>query len=142
MFRRFRMKTDDGRARIGEVRHDAIHRLDHQMDIDRHRNAVCRPGVRAHRLADHRPDGEVGDVMIVHDVEMDDVGTGADDGTHFLAEAGEISGQNGRGNSVFHGKEFYAIYTAFLWPVHPDRTLLTEPHAPPRDGAPMLRFHA
>jgi hypothetical protein len=36
----------------------------------------------------------------VHHIKVDPVGTGVDDAFDFLAQAGEISREDGRGNSV------------------------------------------
>ena len=64
------------------------------------------------RFCRERPDGfdnigaitDVGDEMPVHDIQMDQVGTGAIHSFDFLAEAGEVGGQNGGGNQngLFH----------------------------------------
>jgi hypothetical protein len=43
--------------------------------------------------------------MVVHHVEVDDVGAGGDDIAHFLAKAGEIGGQDAGGDAESgHGK--------------------------------------
>jgi hypothetical protein len=77
---------------------DRIDRLDHQVDVDRHRLAVGPSGVRPDRLADHRPDGQVRHVMVVHHVEVDPVGAGGDDVPHLLAEPREIGRKNAGGD--------------------------------------------
>ena len=42
--------------------------------------------------------------MVVHDIEVDDVGPGGQNLVDVLAQAGEIGGKNGGGNSVgLHG---------------------------------------
>src|SRR5690606_4616079 len=56
-----RVEADEVGAGGGEVRDDAVHRLDHQVHVDEGLYAVL-----AQRLADHRADGEVGDVVVVH----------------------------------------------------------------------------
>ena len=54
-------------------------------------------------LAHHRPDGEIGHVVIVHDIEMDEIGAGMQHGIDFLAQAGEVGGQDGGGDPAgFH----------------------------------------
>ena len=58
-------------AGLGEIRHDAVHRLHHQVHVER------RLAERPDRLAHHRPDGEVGHVVVVHHVEVHQVGAGA-----------------------------------------------------------------
>ena len=60
--------------------------------------------VRLDRRADQRPDRQVGNVMVVHHVEVEEVGAGGDDRAHLLAEAREIGGQQRRRNPVVgHG---------------------------------------
>ena len=71
---------------------DAIDRLDHEMHVDRRRHAVL-----AQRFADERADREVRDVVVVHDVEMDEVRAGRNDGVDFFAEPREVGRQNRRG---------------------------------------------
>ena len=66
------MEADDRRAGLGEVGHDAVDRLHHQVHVDRHRR------VRPDRLADQRPDRQVRNVVVVHHVEVDEVGAGGD----------------------------------------------------------------
>ena len=85
---RFRVEGDDVGAGFGEVRDDAVDRLDHQVHVDRHLH------VRADRLAYQRADRQVRYVMVVHHVEVDNVGAGGDDVAHFFTEAGEIGGQD------------------------------------------------
>ena len=47
------------------------------------------------------PIGEIGDVMVVHDVEVNPVGAGGENRVHFLAQPREIRGQN-RGQKLSH----------------------------------------
>ena len=47
-------------------------------------------------------DRQVGNVMVVHHVEMQQVGAGGDDGAHFLAKAREIGGQQRRSDARGH----------------------------------------
>ena len=77
-----------------------IYGRDHQMHIDWHGHAGCCFGMRLEGLANHGSKGEVGHVMVVHHVKMDPVGTGVDDAFDFLAQTGEISREDGRGNAV------------------------------------------
>ena len=72
------VKGDVTGASIGKIRNDAIHRLDHQVHVDRRLDAVL-----AQRLADQRTDRQVGHVVIVHDIKMDDVGAGGEDVVDF-----------------------------------------------------------
>jgi hypothetical protein len=46
----------------------------------------------AQGLAHQGPDGEVGHVVVVHDVEVNPVGAGGEHRIHFLPQAGEIRG--------------------------------------------------
>ncbi len=86
------------RARLGEIRDDAIDRLHHQVDVDRNRR------VRPDRRADERPDGQVRNVVVVHHVEVEQVGAGGGHRAHFVAEAREIRGQEGgRNQEIGHG---------------------------------------
>ncbi len=81
-----------------EIGDDAIDRLHHEMDVDRDRR------VRLDRRADERPHREVRNVMVVHHVEVQQVGAGGDHRAHLVAEAREIRGQERRRNQEFgHG---------------------------------------
>ena len=59
-------------------------------------NGLAR--VRPKRLHHRRADGEVGHEMAVHDVDVDPVGAGLVDRADFLAELGEVGGQDRRGD--------------------------------------------
>jgi hypothetical protein len=85
---RLRVEGDPRGTRLREVGHDAVHRLDHQVHVDRRGDAVL-----AQRLAHQRADGQVRHVVVVHDVEVDDVGTGREHRRHLLAETREIRGK-------------------------------------------------
>ena len=50
-----------------------------------------------------RPNGQVGDVVVVHHVEVDDVRPSGQHGADLLPEAGEVRGQNGGRNPRLHG---------------------------------------
>ena len=54
--------------------------------------------VAAQRPANHRANGQVGHVVVIHDVEVDHVGAGLQHGFDFLAQAGEIGRQDGGGD--------------------------------------------
>ena len=51
--------------------------------------------VLAQRLAHHRPHRQVGHVMVVHDIEMDDVGPRRQHVLDLLPQTGEVGGENG-----------------------------------------------
>ena len=94
-----RVEADVVGAGLGEHGHQLVHRLDHEVHVDGHRH------VRADRRTDHRADGQVGHVVVVHHVEVDPVGAGGDDVAHFLAQAGEVGGQDAGSDAggVRHG---------------------------------------
>ena len=53
--------------------------------------------------------------MVVHDIEMDDVGAGLENVVDFLAEFGEVGGENARGNpEVFGHGELLKRYAPIL----------------------------
>ena len=96
----FGMDGDDVRAGLGEGVEERIDRRDHQVDVER----LLR--VRPERLHHRRADREVGDEMAVHHVDMDPVGAGLVDRAHFLAEPGEIGGEDRRGDErAGHGAD-------------------------------------
>ena len=86
------MDGDDVGARLGEGVEERVDRRDHQMDVER------LGGVRAKRFDHRRADGEVGHEMPVHHVDVHPVGAGRVHRAHFLAEPGEIGGQDRRGD--------------------------------------------
>ena len=90
---RLRMEGDVARACLGKVRDNAVHRLHHQVHIDRRLDAMV-----AQRIANHWPNGEIGDKVVVHHIEMHDVGASIQDSLDVLAKASEISGENRRSN--------------------------------------------
>ena len=77
---------------FGEGVEERIDRRDHQVNVER------LLGVRPKRLHDTGADGEVGHEMAVHDVDVDPVGPGLIDRAHFLAEPGEVGGEDGGGD--------------------------------------------
>jgi hypothetical protein len=79
------MEGDVAGAGFGEVGDDAVDRFHHQVHVDGRFDAET-----AQRFANHRPDGEVGDIMVVHDVEMDDVRAGFQNPRNVVAQAREI----------------------------------------------------
>ncbi|MNN56325.1 hypothetical protein D3C81_1712470 [compost metagenome] len=93
------MEGDVAGAGLDEVADDPIDRLDHQVGVDRRADAVLAQGA-----ADHRADGQVGHVVVVHHVEVDDVGAGGENLVDLLAQAGEIGGEDRRGDGErLHG---------------------------------------
>ena len=86
----FGVKGDDVGTGFGKHRNQAINRLHHQMHVNR------GGGVRANGFADQGADGQVGDVMVVHHIKMDDVGTSGNDVADFFTQAGKVSGKQAR----------------------------------------------
>ena len=77
-----------------------IDRLDHQVHVDRHRRAVGPLRVRPQRLADHGSDGQVRHIVVVHHIEMDQVGAAFDHRPHLLAQAREVRGKNAGSDAI------------------------------------------
>jgi len=92
---RLRVEGDEVGAGVGEVADDGIDRRHHQVDVNRRLDAVV-----LERLADHRADGEVGHVVVVHDVKVDNISAGSEDILNLLAELGEVSAKDGRRDAV------------------------------------------
>ncbi len=93
-----RVKAHDRCARLREIGDDAVDGLHHQVDVDRDRR------LGPQRLADQRPDCQIGNVMVVHHVEVEKVGAGGDHRPHFVAQSREIRGEQRRRDSViWHG---------------------------------------
>ena len=117
-------QVGSGLGKGGKVRVD---RADHQMHVKQ------LGGVRAQRLHHHRPDGDIGDEMPVHHVDMDPVGTGSVDSAHFLAQPGKIGGQDRGRDQGGHG-----------WRKIPERAgipAISQPNAR-KQGAPGAFPHA
>ena len=83
------MKRNDAGARCGEIRHDAVNRLHHQMHVDGGGNTVFAQGFQHHRA-----DGQVRHIVVVHDVKMHDIRTSSQHFRGVLTQAGKISRQN------------------------------------------------
>ena len=96
------MKADDVGAGGGKRAGERVHRLHHQVHIERRLAAVALDAMRLQRLRHHRADGQVRHVVIVHDVEVDPVRAGGQHVPDFLAQAGEVGGQNRWGDAI-HG---------------------------------------
>jgi hypothetical protein len=83
----FRVKGDVRRAGGGKIGDDPIHRLDHQVRVNRRGHAVF-----AQRLAHQRTDGQIGDIMVVHHIEMHPVRARRQHRVHFRAQPSEVGG--------------------------------------------------
>src|SRR3954469_17800835 len=95
---RLRMYRNDVRAGLGERVEERIDRRNHQMDVERF---GC---VRAKRLHDRWTDRDVGYEVTVHHIDMNPVGARLVDRAHFLAEPGEVGGEDRGGDErLGHG---------------------------------------
>ena len=94
-------------AGLGEGLEIGIDRRDHQMHVER------LFGVRPQRLHHRRADGDVGNEMAVHHIDMDQVGAGRLDRLDFRAQPGKIGGQDGGGdqNGTGHTQSLAARVT-------------------------------
>ena len=128
----FGVKADGVGAGLGEFGHQRIDRLHHQMHVDGRGDAVL-----AQCLADHRADGQVGHVVVVHNVEVDPVGAGGEHGFDFLAEAGEVGREDGWGDDRAGGHANSGVrQKAGCW-LHPGRPDRRHPD-PDRRRRPVL----
>ena len=85
MCRGFRVKSNITGASGGKVLYQPIDRADHQVHIDRCFNAEA-----SKILAYFGTKSQHGDIVVIHDIEVNNVGTSLKHGTDFLPEAGEI----------------------------------------------------
>src|SRR3546814_5470045 len=84
----FRMNRNDVCARLRKSFEILVHRRNHEMDVQ----GLGR--MRTKCLHHGRADGNIGDEMTVHDIDMDPIAHGLINGANFLAQAREISGEN------------------------------------------------
>lgn len=77
----FWVESDERRPRIREVAYDAVDGGHHEVYIDRVRYAVITEA-----LADKRTDGEVGYVVVVHDIEVYNVSSCRHSVVYFLTQ--------------------------------------------------------
>ena len=89
MFRRFRVEGDDTGSRSGKIRHDTVNRLHHQMDVNRRGNTVV-----TQRFKHHRANGQIRNVVVIHNVEMDDIRARRECFCSVFTQAGKIGRQN------------------------------------------------
>ena len=71
MGRRLRVERDVRGPGVREVLDDAVDGRHHEVHVDGRRDAVLAQG-----RADHGADGQVGHVVVVHHIKMDDVRAG------------------------------------------------------------------
>ena len=62
------MKSNNAGARCSEIRHDAVDGFHHQVNVDR-----CGNTVVTQRLEHHWANGQIRNVMVIRNVEMDDI---------------------------------------------------------------------
>ena len=86
---RLGVEGDVRRAGIYEVVDGGVYGGHHEVHVDGGRHAVIAQG-----LAHHRADGEVGHVVVVHDVEMHDVGASLEHVVDLLAKFSEVGREN------------------------------------------------
>ena len=103
----FRMKRNNIGTRLGKIRHDPVNRFHHQMHVNRHSAAIGTLRMRAYRCAHHWTDGEIGHVMVIHYVEMNDIGTRVNHGTNLFAQTGKVSRKNRGSNTKAMGHSGY-----------------------------------
>ena len=96
----FDMDGDDIGAGGGEIGEIGIDRVDHQMHVERFR-AVPTQG-----FDDRWADGQIGNKMAVHHIDMHPIGAGRVDGRDLGAQLGEIGRQNtGRDQGRDRGRD-------------------------------------
>src|SRR5574343_502950 len=99
MRRSLRVKTDPVCPRFGKGFNEAIDGRYHQMHIDR------RLRMWSNRLAEHRPQRQVGDVMVIHDIKVNPVGPGRDNVTDFFTHSVKFVIKN-TGRDGVHGRTY------------------------------------
>jgi hypothetical protein len=102
MARGIGVKADEVGPGVGKRCGQRIHRLHHQVHVNRYGHAFSRFGMGLQRAANHRAKGEVGHVMVVHHVKMYPVASGGNHRLQFLPQAGKVGRQDGWRNAVGH----------------------------------------
>ena len=78
------VEGDDVGTCLGEQRNERIDGFDHQVHVNPDLD------VRADGLAHQRADGEVGHVVVVHHVKVNQICAGLFDGAHLFTQAGKV----------------------------------------------------
>ena len=100
------MERDVRGARVREVLDDAVDGRHHEVHVDGRRDAVLAQG-----RADHGADGQVGHVVVVHHIKMDDVRAGRERRVDLGAELREVRTQDGgRDQEVLLGHDELHFY--------------------------------
>ncbi len=63
------VEGNDTGTGLGKILNHLIDGRDHQMHVDGGGDAIVPKG-----LTDHRADGEIGHIVVIHDVKMNDIG--------------------------------------------------------------------
>ena len=100
--RGIRVKTDEVGASIGKGTGQCVHRLHHQMHINRHGDSGGGDGMWFECATNHRAEGEVGHVMVVHHVKMNPVAASGNDIFQLFTQSGKVSGKERGCNSIVH----------------------------------------
>ena len=64
----------------------------------------CGYTVIAQCFTDHRPNSQIGHIVIIHHIKMNDIGTRFEYRVNLFAETGKIGGQNGWSNQKISHK--------------------------------------
>lgn len=98
---RFAVKRNDVGTGLSKRFDETVHGFHHEMHVHR------ELGVGTQGLQYERPHGEVGDIVIVHDVIVKPLGAGRFDGFHFVGKKCKVGGQERRRNVdlAFFGKK-------------------------------------
>jgi hypothetical protein len=81
---------------FNEITDSSVNRGDHKMNIDRSSNAVISKS-----LANQGSDGQIWDIVVVHNVEVNDIGSSLQDIVNFGTQLSEVSRKDGRSNQIF-----------------------------------------
>ena len=90
------VEGDDVGTCIGKGSSQRIHRRDHQVHVDGHAD------VRSQRLADHGSHRQVGNIVVVHHVEMQKIRACGLDGLHFFLQPAEVGRKHAGSDPVCH----------------------------------------
>jgi hypothetical protein len=91
----------------------------------------------AQGLAHQGADGQVGHIVVVHDIEMDDVGASGQHIIDFLAQLGEVGGQDGGGDKISgHGSVSPLVPE---WPVKAPGSVVLKGGTLPQAGGIFIR---
>ena len=101
VLRCLRMEANDIGAGFCKIGDKAVNRLDHQVNVNRH--LYMGPN----RFADQWADCQIGNIMVVHHIEMDDICAGRYDIADFFAQTSEVGRQYARSDAV--GRHVFSL---------------------------------